>query len=123
MLDVYHDCSVYTCCADFINFYSIGNIYNESFENIWNGEKAIALREKMLNADFSLCKDICHRKYSDCYKADDYFPIMKKYPEEISVGTDNSCNVACKICRDNIIHTKFDEKQVLEEIENIWLYW
>ena len=121
MLDVYHDGSVYTCCADLINFYSIGNIYESSFEEIWNGEKAIALREKMLNFDFSLCNELCHRRFIEYPSSVKCEKIMSKYPEEISVSTDNSCNVACKICRDKILTTKYNEKEVKREIEEKWL--
>lgn len=121
MLDVYHDGSVYTCCADLINFYSIGNIYESSFEEIWNGDKAIALREKMLNSDFSLCNELCHRRFVEYPSSVKCEKIMEKYPEEISVSSDNSCNVACKICRDKIIAEKFNEKAIKLEIEKHWL--
>lgn len=121
MAEVYENGLVYTCCADFINFYSIGNIYESSFDEIWNGDKAVALRQKMLDSDLSICKDICHRKFVREQKTDEYSLIMKKFPTEISVSSDNSCNVACKFCRDEIMSSKFDEKNVKTEIEKNWL--
>lgn len=38
-IEIYESGDVYTCCPDFINFYSIGNIFKQPFSEIWNGEK------------------------------------------------------------------------------------
>ncbi|MDD5101894.1 MAG: radical SAM/SPASM domain-containing protein [Endomicrobiaceae bacterium] len=40
---------VYPCCAEEIIKFPIGNIFNESFEKIWNGKKMIDIRNFLLN--------------------------------------------------------------------------
>ncbi len=120
-IEIYENGDVYNCCPPFINYYSIGNIFKNSFDEIWNGEKAKELRKKILNEDFSLCSDLCNRKCNDEKMSNNYGEIIEKYPEEISISSDNTCNVCCKICRDRNYNTKFNKETLDEEIENIWL--
>ena len=97
---------VYTCCPNWNNFYSIGNIYKYSLNEIWNSEKAIDLRTRILNNDYSLC-DMQGCLY---LKQDDFnssyitncTPVMKEYPKVVKFAYDYECNIACKICRDHI---------------------
>ncbi len=119
-IEIYENGDVYNCCPPFINYYSIGNIYKTSFDEIWNGDKIRELRRKILNSDFSLCSDICNRKGNEeevLYNTD----YISEYPEEISISSDNACNVRCKICRDEAFKTEFNKDTLDEEIENIWL--
>jgi len=36
---------IYTCCPEFVKYFYIGNILENSFEDIWFGEKAAAFRK------------------------------------------------------------------------------
>ncbi len=120
-IEIYENGDVYNCCPPFINYYSIGNIFENKFEDIWNSDKAVELREKILNEDFSLCSDLCNRKNNSEINTLNYKKIVKEFPQEISISSDNSCNVKCKICRDEAYRTQYDKTKIDEEIENIWL--
>lgn len=123
-IEIYESGDVYTCCPDFINFLSLGNIFKQPFSEIWNGEKATNFREKILSGDFSLCNNICNRKLSflcsdipEIYKN----PNLDGFPKIIAVSSDNSCNVQCKICRDKLINNKYSENEIRDEIFKYWL--
>lgn len=120
-IEIYENGDVYNCCPPFINYYSIGNIFKTPFDKIWNGEKIIELRKKILNSDFSLCNDICNRKNQDETNYRNYAEYVSEFPEEISISSDNRCNVKCRICRDEFFCTNYDKAKIDEEIDNIWL--
>ena len=46
---------VYTCCSAYIKDGCIGNIFNQSFEDIFNSDKAKTIRRNCLNDDYSMC--------------------------------------------------------------------
>lgn len=118
-IEIYENGEVYTCCPPFLQFYSIGNIFNEPFDEIWNGKKAQEFRQKMLNGDLSTCLDICNRKFLNEKPTNNHKLILDKYPEEISVSTDNICNINCTICRDN--GHNIQQKDFEQELEEAWL--
>ena len=120
-IEIYENGDVYNCCPPFVNYYSIGNIFNSSFEDIWNGEKQKELRRKILKGDFSLCSNLCNRKNNEEENKKNYSENVIEYPEEISISSDNTCNVRCKICRDENFHTEYNKEKLNEEIDNIWL--
>lgn len=120
-IEIYENGDVYNCCPQFISFYKIGNIFNTPFSEIWNGANVKELRKKILNGDFSLCDDICPRKTKEESNYKNYSEIVSEFPEEISISSDNSCNIKCKICRDDVTTTKYDKTKLEEEIDNIWL--
>ena len=41
------DC--FLCCRLWQNSYCLGNILEQSFDDIWNGEKAVALRQSIID--------------------------------------------------------------------------
>ncbi|MCD7779372.1 MAG: radical SAM protein [Candidatus Gastranaerophilales bacterium] len=120
-IEIYENGDVFNCCPPFVNYYSIGNIFKSSFDEIWNGDKVKELREKLLKEDFSLCADICNRKFSTEENNHGYTVSVNEYPEEISISSDNTCNVCCRICREHNYTTKFNKETLNEEVENIWL--
>lgn len=117
-VEIFEDGSVYNCCPTFLNYYSIGNIYEKSFEQVWNSEKAIELRSRILKGDFSLCSNNCNKKnaVNSDVKENIYKPVMEKYPKEINISTDVICNVSCKICRDELMKGPLSDKVFEEEI-------
>lgn len=42
---------VHPCCHDYYDSHKLGNIHEEEFEAIWNGEKAKEFRQRLLDAD------------------------------------------------------------------------
>ena len=120
-IEIYENGDVYNCCPPFINFYKIGNIFETSFDEIWNGNAVKELRKRILNSDFSLCSDLCNRKNQEEFCEKEYSEVVLEYPEEISISSDNSCNVKCRICRDTHYRTEYKKDLLDEEIEKIWL--
>ena len=118
---------VYCCCPNWNNFYSIGNIFSDNYEEIWNSERVKELRKKILNKDYSLCDKnscpYCKRqlfplskrtlKKSFWKKDHPSFQIhMKKSPVSVKLGYDSECNIACKMCRDKIICLSDEELEL-----------
>ncbi len=99
---------VYLCCPSYTKLEYIGNIFEQSWDEIWNCEAAKKFREKILKGDFSECNTnfcnpdffpMCHEvKYIDSNKLDFNNPKARL----IKFSMDNSCNVACTICRNEI---------------------
>lgn len=45
-IEVFSDGNVYNCCPNYIKFFSIGNFYKNSIEEIWNSKEAKSLENK-----------------------------------------------------------------------------
>lgn len=103
---------VFTCCNGYIKF-PIGNIFEQSFEEIWNGERAREIRRKMLAGDLSCCnmdicntRDLCGERTLDRnLSADELAALGEKmiYPRGVLLANDEECNVACMMCRHKVI--------------------
>ena len=108
---------VYTCCPFFNNHYYIGNILNESLEEIWNSERVQKLRQNILNGDFSLCNlgTCIYYKDMDIDKSK-YSVICNNYPKTVWLDYDRFCNAKCIICRDKHI---LNDKEKVEEYNQI----
>lgn len=52
-LIIFWDGSVLPCTQDFHGYYTLGNVRELSLEQVWNGEKMVRLREKILRQDVS----------------------------------------------------------------------
>ena len=88
---------IYCCCCYWTDFYSFGNIFEQSFDEIWNGQKAQEFRRQFLENNYKYCHlDVC-----DPYLApDDYKPqLICEYPKQIEFSYDRHCNVRCIFCR------------------------
>lgn len=105
---------VHPCCHPWCSFYSFGNILEQPFEEIWNGEKAQEFRKQFLNDDFKYCQlDTCINGNERQFKTD---LIAKDYPDVIALSYDRVCNVQCIFCRDcrveqdlSVFDNKIDE--------------
>ena len=65
-IEIYNSGRVYTCCPSFFKEdYYLGNIFEvDTFDEIWYSDKAIELRKRIIQNDFSLCNtDICNKAY------------------------------------------------------------
>lgn len=75
------------CCIDWVGETNIGNVYDESIFEIWNGERLFAFRKMQLeNRKFEndSCKN-CEFYLNDYYTRDniDGFPIDKLKPKSV----------------------------------------
>ena len=60
-IEIFSDGSVFACCPSWNEYYSIGNVFESNVEEIWNSDKVVQLRRRILNNDYSLCKkDKCY---------------------------------------------------------------
>lgn len=112
---------VYTCCPTWINWNSIGNIFENSLAEIWNSEKAKELRESVLNGSYNLCsKEYCNDVRGDFKPPHLSFEDMKiqmeRLPYAVKLSYDKECNIDCKICRDNIILNSDEEYKQWDEV-------
>jgi len=66
-LVIFWDGAVLPCTQDFHGYYTLGNVRESSLQDIWNGEKLVRLREKILRgeiADLETCSQ-CDRLWRD----------------------------------------------------------
>ncbi|MBQ8887508.1 MAG: SPASM domain-containing protein [Candidatus Gastranaerophilales bacterium] len=118
---------VFVCCPPWCNSYSFGNIYEQSFDEIWNGEKAKEFRRQFINENYNICNlDLCVKDCSHKIIPTEVVPKPKKF----IFCYDSLCNVKCIFCRS--CHQKqdlsyFDEnmdsiiQNMLENAENVVL--
>lgn len=91
---------IYCCCCYWTDFYSFGNIFEQSFDEIWNGDKAKEFRRQFIDKQYKYCKtDVCDPYIApDGYNAD----LTCEYPKLIEFSYDRRCNVRCIFCRHEI---------------------
>ena len=88
---------VYCCCCYWTDFYSFGNIFEKSFEEIWNGEKAKAFRKQFIENNYKYCKlDVCDPFLREIAVNEDF---SAEYPKKVEFSYDRRCNVRCIFCR------------------------
>ncbi len=114
------DGNVSCCCPDFTDFYYLGNIYEQNFEEIWYGEKWKNFRENILAEKYDKCHtEICKGLDDEQFKSKE--KMLKEYiecidggifPQHITLSIDSICNVQCIMCRDwNLpLNTKEQER-------------
>lgn len=125
-LEITSSGEVYTCCQNWNNAYSFGNIYKLGAEEIWNSDKAVELRSRILNGDYSLCnKEVCpylKQNHFESYYRTEYKAIMDEHPKSIKFCYDYECNIACNICRDKIRRLSDEELELLNsKIDSFFL--
>lgn len=123
---------VYTCCSAYVkhNHY-IGNAYQDTFEAIWNSDKAKVLRYTVTEGDFEYCNKTCKWLHKDNIGAVGYRnPIIRRIdspwhfsywqdcsiasaPTEITLSCDDTCNLYCASCRSSVRGNSAEENQKL----------
>ena len=112
---------VYCCCCYWTNFYSFGNIFEKSFDEIWNGEKAKAFRKQFVENNYKYCNlDVCDpflQEFEPDYTAD--------YPKKVEFSYDRRCNVRCIFCRneknkEEEEYNRQKEKRIEENFDKIF---
>lgn len=122
-LDIFSEGDAYCCCCDFVKAgYSLGNIYEKTFEELWNCENIQKLRYCVSMGDFEYCNSICstlHSKPEDeinmvglpplQYRRDynyDYKNYteckLERGPKYIKLECDKTCNLSCPSCRSSV---------------------
>ena len=112
------DCwgNVQVCCNKWCNSYIIGNILENTYDEIWNGEKRRALLKQFEEQHFVYCDlNICPLKttYSDEEFDRIYEDNLNKKEKLIRLNYDCSCNLRCIFCRDEAL---IDDENQLDKI-------
>ena len=95
---------VIVCCFDWLPV-SLGNLKNNTLTEIWNGPKAEVLRSTMLDGTYKYCnRETCHQliiseEKNSFVSKDNFQRPIQKFPENIILSIDLSCNLACPSCR------------------------
>ena len=103
-LSVRPDGSCWMCCSSWLP-YSIGNLNEKSFDEIWNGEVATNIRNSILDGSFRYCNHtVCGDISGDLL--DDLVgrPTAEEFPTHFMFEHDSSCNLSCPSCRTKKIY-------------------
>ncbi len=112
---------IYCCCCYWTNFYSFGNIFEQSFDEIWNGKKAKEFRKQFIENNYKYCNlEICDpflQELEPDYTAD--------YPKKVEFSYDRRCNVRCIFCRkeknkEEEEYNRQKEKRIEENFDRIF---
>ncbi|MCR5260415.1 MAG: SPASM domain-containing protein [Candidatus Gastranaerophilales bacterium] len=120
-VEISEEGNVNCCCSSYTNEYFFGNIYEDSFDEIWNGEKAKAFRQDIIDGKYTYCnRDICNFGRLRPVK---YPPsIEAPYPRFVTIAYDRTCNLMCTTCRDHLIRqSKFSEEELNENVDKFYL--
>ncbi len=115
-IEVFSNGDVYPCCPEYCYYYCLGNIFEQSLEEIWYGSKATALRKRLLSDDHTVCNAMqCFRETMDFLLPEDDIVWDEKPPLPIAVklSHDKECNCSCITCRDMPIRSS---QQELDEL-------
>jgi len=97
---------VFMCCPSWLP-HPIGNILDNSIEEIWNGKIARKLRRQIFSGEWKYCNHIfCPVISSNTLpNIDENTPetTTAPLPRYINFSNDESCNLACPSCRVNKI--------------------
>ena len=109
-IEVHKSGDIYTCCPAYIKNISIGNIFEDNFDNIWHSKKAKIIRNNILNNDYSCCDlSICSPEKNMDYEQIKYLNEKIelsnnfRYPKIVKFCHDAECNYKCITCRNEII--------------------
>lgn len=111
--------SVNICCPQW-NPAEIGNIFADSLEDIWNGDRAQIIRNSIIDGSYSYCNfDTCPKILSwqnqglmnnTPSNLSHLQSRVSKTPNHVHFVVDNSCNLQCPSCRESKI-TQLDSRE------------
>jgi organic radical activating enzyme len=98
--------------------YFIGNLVDNTIEELWNGEKAEKFRESLLDGSYRYCNEVkcpyCANEKLEEHLVDYNVP---EYPTFCSMGFQLQCNYVCKFCRSKHYTISEDETAKYAKIE------
>jgi MoaA/NifB/PqqE/SkfB family radical SAM enzyme len=130
------------CCPDWLKF-PMGNVFTQSWDDIWYGEAATKLRDSMYDGSLEYCKwNWCPNIAAAQAGIQNPHVIPHKDrpaawtpapPIHLNMNYDQTCNLKCPSCRTDFIQYKgeklekvqyiqqYVEKQILPTVESIAL--
>ena len=122
-LQIDADGDVQLCDCQLHMPYTIGNIYQDTLENIWLSEDAARIRQSVIDEDFTYCNWACTHLHTLTPRPEN-LPKVRDFPRTIKLDMDRSCNLKCPSCREDIIieknSTKIDKQIELYEKIKQW---
>jgi radical SAM protein with 4Fe4S-binding SPASM domain len=120
-LQIDADGDVQLCDCQLHMPYTIGNIYQDTLENIWLSEDAKRIRQSVIDEDFTYCNWACAHLHN-LPPRPEVSPVVQDFPKIIKLDMDRSCNLKCPSCREDIIieknSTKIDKQvEMFEQIK------
>lgn len=118
------DGNCFFCCSSYLNDnYYIGNIVDNSLDEIWNGESALKFRQSVLKKEYTHCNiNECSNVYKKYKKFYSYNQSGNKIdnglPTVIQLNFDYTCDQKCIFCRDKINSLLPEQKIQYEKILN-----
>jgi radical SAM protein with 4Fe4S-binding SPASM domain len=124
------------CCPPWIDGYRIGNLYEQSVDEVWNGEKAQDFRRSILDGSFEYCNSLsCPFLQSKTdsvltlHQIEGINPLvhddiknektkLEHGPRVISCEYDRSCNLACPSCRRDLIMVFGEKRNKILELQD-----
>ncbi len=117
------DC--YICTTAFKkNYESLGNIFTQSFDEIWNGEMAQKIRQDIVDEKYTYCRtELCNSGFhSNCVEKMQFkYPDLQNpghadYPNTIFFAFDYSCKQKCVFCRDAVSMLSEEESKKWSDV-------
>lgn len=120
-LRFHKDGEVYFCCPAWMKIGPLGNLFDNSIEEIWNGPKAQLVRKRFYEEKI---KEVCNERYCPYLNSDKFFNVEKLaqespdyrkilsalqkkethlpfYPLMVDLADSGECNLRCKMCMSN----------------------
>jgi radical SAM protein with 4Fe4S-binding SPASM domain len=97
--------SVRVCCHN--HQFPVGNILQNSVDEIWRGERISVLREALADGEFGPGCQFCEFQTAEgCFKDAamhrfDAFPVLSnqpEWPQQLEFSISNACNLECVMC-------------------------
>lgn len=117
-IEIFPNGDVYPCCPEYCYYYCLGNIFKQSLEDIWYGEKAVALRNRLLLQDYTVCNfSQCFKDVIDILPPDEQPSLdsLPPLPLAVKFSHDKECNCSCITCRDTPQRASQEELDSLNE--------
>jgi len=127
---------VHICCPVFTGGKQVGNIFENTPEEIWNSYQAQLFRETILDGTYSQCdREKCpyiyggalptRKEVSSSWLAADLVPAIKEKrtvlshgPRVVKLAYDASCNLWCPSCRSELMLAKKPEQDRLRKVRD-----
>jgi MoaA/NifB/PqqE/SkfB family radical SAM enzyme len=126
MLETTPNGDVYVCCPSWLPV-PIGNVEQQSAEEIWNSPIAQELRGSILDGSYRYCSKMhCSRISNGWLPAIDSPEAMEwtakpaaaplAGPRQVILSHDQSCNLACPSCRKDFILANKEQQESLDRV-------
>lgn len=133
---VAHTGEVFVCCPAWLR-QPVGNLAENTWDEVWNSEQAIALRESIYDGSYRFCSEaMCPHLSGQTGRllrneevTDPYHRLLiaeqrtrlDQSPSDITVQYDRTCNLTCPSCRCDVYKTSKEEAPLIRRIhERVW---